>query len=107
MRPDGKTSAPEDRRVREFLQHLHTERGASVYTLRNYDQTLTEFVQWHHDERNSPPPWKTLLRDDFRGYLRFLGRNKKSRAAIMLRFSALRSLYKFLIRRGLIDASPI
>lgn len=30
-----------------------------------------------------------------------------SRAATRLRFSALRSFYKFLMRRGLIEASPI
>jgi integrase/recombinase XerC len=39
--------------------------------------------------------------------LRFLGRNKLSRAATRLRFSALRSLYKFLMRRGVVSSSPI
>src|SRR5207247_2320536 len=48
-----------------------------------------------------------LHRDDFRAYLRFLGRNHLSRAAIQLRFSALRSFYKFLIRRGAAAQSPI
>jgi site-specific recombinase XerD len=48
-----------------------------------------------------------LRRDDFRNYLRFLGRNQISRAAIQLRFAALRSLYKFLIREGVLETSPI
>jgi site-specific recombinase XerD len=39
--------------------------------------------------------------------LRFLGRGKLSRAAIQLRFSALRSFYKFLIREGVAGASPV
>jgi site-specific recombinase XerD len=39
--------------------------------------------------------------------LRFLGRGKLSRAAIQLRFSALRSFYKFLIREGVLDTSPV
>jgi integrase/recombinase XerC len=39
--------------------------------------------------------------------LRFLGRQKLSRAAIRLRFSALRSLYRFLMRRGLALACPL
>ncbi len=91
----------------DFLKHLATERSASPYTLRNYGQALAEFSKWHHAERQQQPDWKALQRDDFRNYLRFLGRNKKSRAAIQLRFSALRSFYKFLIRRGRVETSPI
>jgi len=91
----------------QFLAHLAAERGASVYTLRNYRQALTEFVRWHQEQRQKPVTWDQLQRDDFRSYLRCLGRGKLSRAAIQLRFCALRSFYKFLIRRGVLEASPI
>src|SRR5881397_1232193 len=94
--------------IESFLQHLTAERGASPYTLRNYRHSLAEFHKWHRDERQSALPWTKLARDDFRSYLRYLGRkNKVSRAAIQLRFSALRSFYKFLVRRGKLDTSPI
>ena len=43
----------------------------------------------------------------FRSYVRFLGRNKLSRAATQLRFSALRTFYKFLIRHGAVESAPI
>jgi integrase/recombinase XerC len=36
-----------------------------------------------------------------------LGRQKLSRAATSLRFSALRTFYKFLVRRGVIEQTPI
>jgi len=100
-------TAPSDKWIKKFLEHLATERGVSPYTLRNYRQTLTEFVRWHREERQQPPAWKTLQRDDFRSYLRSLGRSKMGRAAIQLRFSALRSFYKFLVRRGEAESSPI
>ena len=90
----------QDKWIRKFLAHLATDRGASVYTQRNYQQALTEFFRWHLDERKSPPAWEKLQRDDFRSYLRFLGRNHLSRAATQLRFSALRTFYKFLMRHG-------
>jgi len=48
-----------------------------------------------------------LQRDDFRSYLRFLGRNRLGRAATQLRFSALRTFYKFLVRHGVVEASPV
>jgi site-specific recombinase XerD len=96
-----------DEWLEKFCQHLATDRGASPYTQRNYRQALTEFQSWHQDERKNPPRWETLQRDDFRAFLRYLGRHKQGRAAIQLRFCALRTFYRFLIRRGAIAASPI
>lgn len=90
----------------KFLHHLAV-RGGSVYTERNYRQALGQFDAWHRQHRGAPPPWIELRRDDFREFLRFLGRNKLSRAAIQLRFSTLRSFYKFLIRDGLLNSSPV
>lgn len=96
-----------DRWIDQFLDHLSAERGASVYTQRNYRQALHEFWRWHQQERQQPPAWTRLARDDFRHYLRSLGRHNLSRAATQLRFSALRSFYRFLIRRGVLAATPI
>jgi len=93
--------------VDRFLQHLATDRGASPYTQRNYRQTLFEFHRWRQVERQQPPVWDVLQRDDFRAYLRWLGRRKLGRAAIQLRFCALRTFFKFLIRHGALAASPI
>jgi site-specific recombinase XerD len=96
-----------DKSVKKFVQHLASDRGASIYTQRNYRQALEEFCRWHQTERHQPPNWGTLARDDFRAYVRFLGRGNLSRAAIQLRFSALRSFYKFLARLGEVTGSPI
>lgn len=93
--------------IQKFLTHLATDRGASPYTHRNYQQALTEFHFWHKNERKTEPAWEKLQRDDFRSYLRLLGRQNLGRAAIALRFSALRTFYKFLIRRGAVENSPI
>src|SRR3954470_1215440 len=98
---------PMDEHVQQFMQHLSAERGVSVYTLRNYRHTLTQFTEWHLQERKKAPLWLELQRDDFRAYLRFLGRNRMSHGSTRLRFSALRSFYKFLARRGLIESTPI
>jgi integrase/recombinase XerC len=106
--PGQRENAPRDSLIQSFLEHLTTERAASQYTLRNYRQALAEVHKWHHDERQSPAPWLKLTRDDYRAYLRYLGRKAKcGRAAIQLRFSALRSFYKFLVRRGKLETSPI
>jgi integrase/recombinase XerC len=108
--PDDPATPPPalpDEWVARFFQHLATDRGASVYTQRNYRQALMEFQSWHQAERRQPPAWTSLQRDDFRSYVRFLGRQKLGRAAIQLRFSALRTFYRFLIRHGVLPVSPI
>jgi integrase/recombinase XerC len=96
-----------DTHLTAFIKHLENERGASKYTIRNYSQTLNEFVSWHEAERKQPPIWDKLQRDDFRYFLRALGRRKLSRAATQLRFSALRSFYKYLVRLGVVEISPV
>lgn len=96
-----------DKWMERFFGHLATDRGVSVYTQRNYRQALAEFFRWHQQERQLPPPWAALQRDDFRGFLRFLGRGHLGRAAIQLRFCALRTFYKFLVRHGVVAVSPI
>lgn len=109
MNSDSEAAPSEirDERIRNFLQHLASDRGASIYTQRNYRQALLEFSGWFKAERKESPQWPVLQRDDFRAYLRFLGRGNLSRAAIQLRFCALRSFYKFLIRRGHVETMPI
>jgi site-specific recombinase XerD len=91
----------------KFLAHLATDRGASEFTQRNYRQALLEFARWHLTERKAEAAWEKLQRDDFRSYLRFLGRNHLSHAAVQLRFSALRTFYKFLMRHGVVESLPI
>jgi len=91
----------------DFLGYLSAERAASVYTSRNYRQALEEFSSWYETNYGGRADWLKLKREDFRSYLRSLGARKLKRAAIHLRFSALRSFYKFLIRRGMLETTPI
>lgn len=97
----------QDPLLKQFFQHLATDRDASPYTQRNYRQALTEFCRWHEQDRTATPNWRQLTRDDFRSYLRFLGRKNFGRSAIQIRFSALRTFYKFMVRMGELESSPI
>src|SRR5215468_10496266 len=102
-----KSEGSKDRHIQGFLRHLSIDRGASVYTQRNYRDALLEFQAWHLSERKSAPRWDQLQRDDFRAFLRSLGRRNLGRAAVQLRFCALRTFYKFLVRAGVVAESPI
>lgn len=107
---DGSVDAPQpvpDTKVQGFLDHLSAERAVSPYTLRNYTQALVEFSAWHVAQHQRSPDWPQLPREEFRFFLRHLGRQGLSPAAIRLRFSALRTFYRFLLRRGHVTSTPI
>jgi site-specific recombinase XerD len=109
LQPDSlvNRSVKLDSHAENFLTHLATDRGASVHTQRNYRQALAEFSAWHRQERHLAPAWEVLQRDDFRSYLRFLGRQNLGWAATQLRFSALRTFFRYLVRHGHVEVTPI
>jgi integrase/recombinase XerC len=51
--------------------------------------------------------WESLTREDFRFYLRHLGRQSLSPSAIRLRFSALRSFYRWMVRLARVETIPL
>src|SRR5207249_8632150 len=52
-KPTGEETEVRDKWISKFLAHLATDRGASVYTQRNYSQALTEFFRWHTESQKS------------------------------------------------------
>ena len=98
---------PSDPLVERFLTDLAAVRGASEHTVRNYRQALEEFASWLRSLGGRLPDWPALQRDAFRQYLRWLGRKDLGRASVRLRFSALRTYFRFLLREGLVEKLPI
>lgn len=99
--------APRRDAATDYLHRLEVERGASAYTLRNYRHALGEFTAWHQEVHGAPPSWPALGRDLFRLYLRKLGQRGLSRSAIQIRISALRGLYRHLLREGVVAVMPL
>ena len=93
--------------IAKFLRHLAADKDASVYTEGITGRPCLNSSPGSKNSAETAPDWTALRRDDFRDFLRFLGRGQLSRAAVQLRFSALRSFYKFLIRNGVAAVSPI
>lgn len=114
----------------DFLDHLKVERGLSVHTLRNYRQALGRFVIWLRRYEAQPVnanaagvPWKDLTTGKMREYLQsFLELSKTDprlelfrklklmplgRASVLLHLSAVRSFYKFLLRKKGITNNPM
>ena len=85
----------------EFLRYLAVERNASERTLRAYADALTN-IRNHLQAK----PWTKCTADDFRDYLFRLMKANAARSYIRLRFSALRTFYKFLRLRKNLAQDP-
>lgn len=88
----------------EFVRHLQGERAASGNTLDAYTRALRVFRENMGEEF---PGWGSCGPDDIRQWLYLQLQKESSRSSVRLRLSALRSFFSFMVRRKLIDASPV
>ena len=92
--------------VGQFLNHLRSVRNASPHTLRSYDSDLNQFVAFL-----TPPGVETpaiseithLMIREFVAHLHDLGLQKSS---IARKLAAIRSLFKFSVREGMVIRNP-
>ncbi len=101
--PESTAAIDGDSLVDAFLEYLSVERNASHRTLANYHHALSRFRRWLPESTG----WTEADPDDFRDYLFLLMREKLARATVRLHFAALRSFYKFLVRRRGLPRNPL
>ncbi|MEG0023898.1 MAG: tyrosine recombinase XerC [Akkermansia sp.] len=94
----------EDDAETAFLTYLLDERQVSPHTYKAYSRFLRIFREWCADRFES---WGACTPDLFREWLFEGAKEELSVASIRLRFSALRSLYQFLMKRGKIVSNPL
>ena len=93
-----------DAPVGSFLEYLGVERGASPHTLRSYATDLAEFTGFLAAERI-----EGLAAADARAVRAFLAelhRRRLSKATIARKLAAIRSCFRFLARRGVLEVNP-
>lgn len=94
----------EDQLVESFLRFHEVEKNSSPKTLRNYSHALQQFRDFLGE---SFCGWRKAHSEQFRNYLYHLMKSEAARSTIRLRFSALRSFYKYLVHRHALPASPL
>ena len=87
-----------------YLRELAAARGASEHTLRAYRGDLDELCAFLEGRAIDDPAQVTPL--VLRGYLSELDARELARSSIQRKLSAARSLFKHLVKRGLVDAHP-
>ncbi len=94
--------------IRTFLSYLDVERGASRETIRGYQSDLRQFVTFLKTDTNDEVP--DPLRIDaslIRRFLVWLSGRKDKKSSQARKLATLRSLFKFLHRRGRVPSNPV
>ncbi len=92
------------RDIRDFLDHLRTQRGLSPHTVTAYGRDLARLHDWRGAQ--SGAAWKTLSPADARAFGGKLAREGLSPHSIQRMLSGVRAFYDFLIREGRARANP-
>ena len=87
-----------------FLRHLAVERNASVHTLRSYARDLADF-QTFITARGAADLCAADLRV-VRAWLAALHARGLAPASVARKLAAVRSCYRFLVRRGVVEGNP-
>jgi integrase/recombinase XerC len=103
MKQQENQVSPEIRRgINKFLDSLRGERNASDHTLRAYGNELNRYAEYLGPEAR----WKEIDHITVRGFLSHLHGCGLSKVSVARALAALRSMYKWLGREGIVAQNP-
>lgn len=91
--------------IQDFLIDLRQRRGASDHTVHNYGLDLEHFHIWAADR--GVESWSQVTRHFCRSWVAWMHGEGYASASIARKLSALRSLFRYLVREGRIERSPL
>ena len=94
------------RQVEEFLSALAHERNASPHTVRAYERELHGFAKFLVTKFGAKLAVDRVEHQQIRAYLGELYGRGLSKASVARALAAIRSWFKWLARRGLVEQSP-
>ena len=93
---------PVDKAIQDFLRSLRAERNCSPHTLTAYSKDLAKFQKFLGPELG----WKDVDHLTIRSFLAELLEQGLSKPSVARALAALRSLYRWLGREGVVDRNP-
>jgi integrase/recombinase XerC len=93
-----------DDRLESFLGHLAHERRLSAHTLSNYRRDLVRIGDWFRAVMEKR--WEEMRQEDVRHYVAWRHRGGASGKTLQRELSALRSLFRYLLRERLVGSNP-
>jgi integrase/recombinase XerC len=100
--PESRVSTEIQKGIGKFLDSLRGERNASSHTLRAYSNELRRFAEYLGPEAR----WNEIDHVTIRGFLSHLHGCGLSKVSVARALAALRSMYKWLGREGIVAQNP-
>jgi integrase/recombinase XerC len=91
--------------IKIFVDYLRFERNLSEKTIEAYQADLEAFKQFY-ENLNSEISWKTVDSDIIRDWEVNMMNNGNTASSVNRRLSALRSFYRFLLKRKMVTIDP-
>lgn len=91
--------------IATFIQYLKSERNASPHTLEAYSRDLEQFSAFVSQQIDPALTIRQITHLHIRRYLASLHK-ELAKSSIGRKLAAIRSLFRFLLRRGLLDKNP-
>jgi integrase/recombinase XerC len=91
---------PVQKGIQQFLRSLR-ERNASAHTIKAYSTDLEQFSQYI-----GTAPWRAIDHVRIRGFLSHLYDRGLSKTSVARALAALRSMYKWMGREGMVEQNP-
>lgn len=91
----------------KFLNYLAVQKNCSPLTIASYGKDLQAFVVFMKQRLQGEFSWQGITVLDVRSYLALLHEQGYAKRTIARRVSALRSLYRFLVREKILEDNPI
>lgn len=102
MKQLPQTSREIQKGMKAFLHSLQAEKNASRHTLRAYQNELATFAEYLGPEIH----WKDIDHVFVRGFLANLHSKGLSKVSVARALAALRSMYRWLAREGIVQQNP-
>lgn len=94
-----------DDHLAAFLSWLRVERGASPHTQAAYARDIGEFARFLRHEQGGEPSLTAVDHLTIRRYLA-LRHRELAKSSLARKLAALRSFYRWLLKRGVVSANP-
>src|SRR6202047_4949449 len=92
--------------VSQFLNYLRSVRNASPHTLRSYENDLSQFIAFLTPPGIETPAIAEITHLMIREFVAHLHDLNLEKSSIARKLAAIRSLFKFAVREGMVHRNP-
>jgi len=92
--------------IEQFIGYIKFEKNYSIHTVKNYTRDLNEFLTFLLNPNSTEPSLKQIDHITIRDFMASLQKRGNSKNSIARKLATLRSFYRFLHLRGIIESNP-